>query len=287
MPAGDSMSLAGKLWDKLNLPPSLRYSLAIGFAVTLITAACNLPASLLPTVNPSPAPTAGPEATWQTIDDGLHWRKLTPHGDDLAQLIVVRVDPSHYQFRAIYQAGQSRSLSNWRALKPEASVIINANFFDENDFALGLVVSDGAAHGSAYQDRGGTFLVRNGAPEIVSYRSRIFPELGSIEQAVQGFPLLVEDGRQAYFAAGSGERTRRTVIGIDGRGNVLIIVAPFLGLSLADLGAYLPKTDLDIDVAFNLDGGGSTMIALPGADYFQPSLERVPTALAVYPRRSD
>lgn len=280
------MSLPYKVWDKLSIHPSLRCSLAVGFAVICITAACNLPARLLPTVKPSPVPKAGPESQWQTIEEGLQWRTLIPNGDDLAQLIVVRIDPSRYRFRAVYQAGQSRSLSNWRALEADASVIINANFFAANDFALGLVVSDGAAHGSAYQDRGGTFLVRNGAPEIVSYRSHNMLKIESIKQAVQGFPLLVEDGRQAYFAAGSGERTRRTVVGIDRRGNVLIMVAPLLGLSLADLSAYLPETDLDISVAFNLDGGGSTMIALPGADYFQPSLEPAPAILAVYRRAS-
>lgn len=254
-------------------------------SVCLLTA-CNLPLRLLPTVKPSPVPTASPEPLWQTIDDGLHWRKLIPNGDDLAQLVVARIDPSRYRFRAIYHAGAAENLSGWRAREADASVIINANFFDNNDFALGLVVSDGTAHGIAYQDRGGTFLVSDGAPEIVSYLSPSFPEIGDIEQAVQGFPLLVEDGRQAYFAAGSGERTRRTMIGIDRSGNVLIMVAPFLGLSLAELSAYLPKTDLDIDAAFNLDGGGSTMIALPGADYFQPSLEPVPTILSVYRRAS-
>ncbi|MCY3917058.1 MAG: phosphodiester glycosidase family protein [Chloroflexi bacterium] len=280
------MSRPCKVWDKLNAPSSLPYSLAAGFAVLCLTAACNLPLRLLPTVMPSPVPAASPEPQWQTIEVGLQWRKLIPNGDDLAQLIVVRIDPSRYRFRAIYQPGGAESLSNWRAREADASVIINANFFDSNDIALGLVVSDGAAHGIAYQDRGGAFLVRSGAPEIVSYRSLSFSEGGNIEQAVQGFPLLVEDGRQAYYAAGSGERTRRTVIGIDRSGNVLIMVAPFLGLSLADLSAYLSKTDLDIDAAFNLDGGGSTMIALAGADYFQPSLEPVPAVLAVYRRAS-
>ncbi|MCY4062506.1 MAG: phosphodiester glycosidase family protein [Chloroflexi bacterium] len=255
-------------------------------AVACVIAACNLPVRLLPTVIPSPVPTAGPESSWQNIDDGLQWRKLIPNGDDLAQLIVVRIDPSRYRFRAIYQAGRAESLSRWRALEIEAKVIINANFYDENDFALGLVVSDGAAHGIAYQDRGGTFLVQTGEPAIVNNRSTDFSKIGDIEQALQGFPLLVEDGRQAYFAAGSGERTRRTMIGIDKSGNILILVAPFLGLSLAELSAYLPKTDLAIDAAFNLDGGGSTMIALPGPGYVQPSLDPVPAILAVYRRAS-
>ncbi len=247
-------------------------------------AACNLPLQPPPTTKPSPAPTATAESHWQTIYEGLQWRRLLPHGDELAQLIVVRVDPREHRFRAIYRAGQAESLASWRALEPDASVIINANFFDTNDVALGLVVSDGAASGSAYRDRGGTFLIRNGEPAIVTYRSQNLQNSEGIEQAVQGFPLLVENGRQAYFAAGSGERTRRTIIGIDKHGNVLIMVAPFLGLSLADLSAYLPGTDLEIDTAFNLDGGGSTMIALPVADYFQPSLDPAPIILAVYPR---
>ena len=66
------------------------------------------------------------------------------------------------------------------------------------------------------------------------------------------------------------------------------MVAPFLGLSLADLSAYLPKTDLGIDTAFNLDGGGSTMISLPGADYLSAVVGlRLPTILAAYPREAD
>ena len=251
-----------------------------------LTTACNLPFYLLPTVTPSPEPRTASESDWRNIADGLQWRKLIPNSDELAQLIVVRIDPNQYRFRAVYRAGQPESLARWRMLEPDARVIINANFFDRNHKVLGLVVSDGAASGIPYRDRGGTFLIRNGEPAIVTYRSQNLQKIESIEQAVQGFPLLVENGRQAYFATGSGERTRRTIIGIDKRGNVLIMVAPFLGLSLADLSAYLPGTDLEIDTAINLDGGGSTMIALPGADYLQPSLDPVPTILAIYPRAS-
>ena len=252
--------------------------------IPLLVAACNLPLPLPPTITSAPDPTVLPEPVWQHIADGLQWRRLIPHGDELAQIIAVRIDPSLYEFHVVYRAGQPESLARWRVLAADASLIINANFFDEHHRALGLVVSDGEASGSSYRDRGGAFLVRNGAPEIITYRSQKRLNIPGPEQAVQGFPVLVEDGEQAYVADGGGERTRRTMIGIDKRGQVLIMVAPFLGLSLADLSAYLPKTDLDIDAAFNLDGGGSTMIALPGADYFQPSLERVPTVLAVYPR---
>lgn len=253
-------------------------------AAALLAAACNLPLHQLPILTSSPLPTPALEPAWRSIADGLQWRKLIPDGDDLAQLIVARIDPSQYRFRAVYQAGQPESLAGWRTLEPDASLIINANFFDAKYEALGLLVSDGTARSPAYRDRGATFLIRDGKPDIIAYKSRNPLYIDGIEQAAQGFPLLVENGRQAYFSPGRGERTRRTMIGIDTRGSVLIMVAPFLGLSLADLSAYLPKTDLDIDIAFNLDGGASTMIALPGADYIQPSLDPAPAILAVYPR---
>ena len=215
----------------------------------------------------------------------MAWRQLTPSDDQLAQLIVIRVNPAYYRFRALYRAGQPASLAQWRALEPDASVIINANFFDADYEVLGLVVSDGVDSGIPYQNRGGTFYVKkNGAPAVTANRGSSLWADQDIDLAVQGFPILVENGEQAYRARSSGERNRRTLIAIDKRGRILIIVAPFLGLSLADLSAYLPATDLEIDAAVNLDGGRSTMLGLPGADFFLPSLEPAPVILAVYPR---
>ena len=256
-------------------------------AVACLLSACNLPLDRLSALAPTPTATSAPASQWQRIADGLDWRRLLPNGDELAQLVVVRIDPSLYRFRALYRPGQPASLAAWRALAPAASVLINANFFDSQYQALGLVVSDGQAFGAAYQNRGGTFFIRNGAPAVLANHPEIESSVEGAEQAVQGFPLLVDQGEQAYFARSRGERTRRTLIAMDRRGHILILVSPFLGLSLADLSAYLPGTDLDIETAFNLDGGGSTLLALPGADYFQPSLDDVPTVLAAYPRESN
>ena len=214
----------------------------------------------------------------------MEWRTLIPHGDELAQIVAIRIDPQRFRFRAIYREGDPRSLADWRKLEPDAALIINANFFDSDHRVLGAVVSDSVRYGSGYQDRGGTFFVRDDAPAVTSYRSPPAKFDSSITQAIQGFPLLAHNGQQAYFSATGGERNRRTVIADDRSGRILILVAPYLGLSLRDLSAYLATTDLDIVTAINLDGGGSTMLALPAADYFQPSFDAVPTILAVYPR---
>ena len=246
--------------------------------------ACNLPAELLPALTALPAATTTPVSKWETIAGGLEWRTLRPDGGDSSQLVALRIDPRHYRFRAIYQAGAPKSLAGWLELEPNASIIINANFYDQANRALGAVVSDGRLSGSAYQSRGGTFLVRNGAPSVIGFRAGPPPIDTTVDQAIQGFPLLVFNGEQAYFGSSAGERNRRTVIAEDADGKILILTAPYFGPSLQDLSAYLPSTDLNITTAVNLDGGGSTMIAIPAADYYQPSFDAVPTVLAVYPR---
>ena len=240
--------------------------------------------SLKSASSPTPAPTATASSNWRPLADGMEWRTLNPGGDELAQIVVVRVDPARFRFRAIYREGDPQSLADWRQLEPKASLIINANFFDRDGRVLGAVVSDGIRYGAAYTERGGGFYVRDGTPSVAGFTSPQAQIDSSVEQAVQGFPLLVSAGGQAYFGSASGERNRRTIIAEDRRGNILVLVSPFLGLSLHDLSAYLPRAGLEIVTAVNLDGGGSTLLALPAADYFQPSFDAVPAVLAVYPR---
>lgn len=253
-------------------------------SILSLLSACNLYSTpSLPSPSPAaPQTTPIPTGEWQLIADGLERRVYIPDGAKLAQMIVLRIDPDKFRFRAVYRAGDPLSITDWRQVEPDASVIINANFFDPQNNVLGLLVSDGVVFGTSYQNRGGTFVVENGVPSVHS--NRLQPYQGEpLEQAVQAFPLLVENGKATYYNTSSAELTRRTVIAEDANGNILIMTTPFLGLSLADLSAYLPTTDMNIVTAFNLDGGGSTMMAIPSIDFLLPSFDRVPAILAVYP----
>lgn len=253
------------------------------FLIALLSS-CRASIDLLNIALPSPDAAAPSAPAWQAIAPGLEWRAVSPNDDELAQFRVLRIDPGRYRFRALNRPGQPLSLSQWRALEPEASVIVNANFFDTNYRALGLVISDGAAFGLPYRDRGGTLVVEDGAVSIRSFRSGPLRGLQAFDQAVQGFPMLVENGAQAFFNQSSTRRARRTIIAKDASGRILIMVTPFLGLSLIELSAYLPTSGLDIVTAVNLDGGGSTMLALRDNDYLLPSFDAVPTILAIYRR---
>ena len=265
-----------------------RFAIQLQFAVCLsfitLLSACSLPDMLPPTPLARVESAARPQSDWQTLAAGLEWRTYLPDNSEIAQLNVLRINPALYRFRAVYRDREPLGLAAWRQLEPNAAAIINAGFFDTSSRALGLVISDGERYGTAYQDRGGTFAVQDGRPTVRANRSQPYLAGEALEQAVQGFPLLVEKGEPTYFNRSTARRTRRTVIAEDKNGSILLMVSPFLGLSLADLSAYLPTTDLNIETAFNLDGGGSTMMAVPDIPYSQPSFDPVPTILALYPR---
>jgi uncharacterized protein YigE (DUF2233 family) len=225
--------------------------------------------------------------TWQILSPGLEQRTyLPPPENEVTKITGLRIDPAHFTFRVHYQSGAPLTIRQWAEALPSAVAFINANFFDENDTVLGLLVADGQVYGSAYSDRGGTFLVQNGQPRVRS--NLVEPYAGEpLEQAVQAFPMLMLDGLQSYTDTSPDRFTRRTVIAQDANGRIVLLVTPLIGLTLLDLSAFLPTTDMNLVNALNLDGGGSTLMYLNASgtpEYIVTSLDPVPAVLAVYPR---
>lgn len=253
--------------------------LLIGFA---LHGCASIPANVHPA-----SPTSPPSVptNWQTAAPGLEVRTYYPGGIRMAELRVVRVDPAYYTLRAHYRSGEPLSVAGWGGLLPQAAAFVNANFFTPAHTVLGLLVADGIAHGSAYTDRGGTLLVQNGQPRVRANLREPYTPGEPLEQAVQGFPMLVLDGQPAFVTQPGDRIARRTAVGQDRSGRVLLMVTPLLGLTLADLSAFLAESDLDLFMAFNLDGGGSSLMYHTGdPPLVLPSVDPVPAVLAVYPR---
>ena len=74
------------------------------------------------------------------------------------------------------------------------------------------------------------------------------------------FPVLVKPGGVMGFPADAddGNSARRTIVAQDLTGRILFIAAPRGQLSLHEMASFLAASDLEIDVALNLDGGPST-----------------------------
>lgn len=232
-------------------------------------------------------PTPTVNSGWETLATGLERRNYDPDPlNPVTRMVALRIDPAFYTFRAHYQPGQAYNTSEWALSLSGAVAFVNANFFDPSDVALGLVVADGVVFGQSYTDRGGTFLVQNGQPRLRSNLRE--PYQGeTLEQAVQAFPMLVLDGAAAFHNEIQDSVTRRTVIAQDTSGRIILLATPLLGLTLRELSAYLPTTDMAIATAFNLDGGRSTMMGLKvggSPETVVSSFDEVPAVLAVYAR---
>ena len=243
--------------------------------------------NLVPIATPVPLPTSTPNTGWQTLAPGFERRNYDPDPlNPVTRMVALRIDPNQYSFRVHYQPGQAFNVTEWAMALPQAVAFVNANFFDHADIALGLLVADGVVYGQSYTDRGGTFLVQNGQPRIRANLRE--PYQGEpLEQAVQAFPMLVLDGVAAFNDNIQDRTTRRTIVAQDTSGRIILLATPVLGLTLRDLSAYLPTTDMNIVTAFNLDGGRSTLMMIDSAGLRETvvtSIDSVPAVLAVYKR---
>jgi exopolysaccharide biosynthesis protein len=263
-----------------------------GLALVLITVTllgCTLAVNVSETVTITPEIPPLVADPWQVIAPGIEQRAIdiSLSRSTSARAILVRLDPAWVTFRVHYSPGTPYSINAWRDQLPDAAIIVNGGFFDENDYALGLLVSDGQAYGQPYSGFGGMFQVDTAG--LARVRSLINePYQGeSLAQAVQAFPMLVEAyGARAPQDGGFDDRSRRTLVAQDSLGRILLVVIPYTAISLSELQNWLLSSDFDIQIAFGLDGGRSTSMVIntPGLSTIYFSLDKVPDVIAVYSR---
>lgn len=226
-------------------------------------------------------PTEVDDDSWDTLATGFEQRTLRTENNILIR--AIRIDPAYYTFHAHYNTTSPFRIDEWRNALPNPTAIINANFFGTQNEVLGLLISDGAVFGRSYQ-RGGTFIVQNGVPRIRHTPDEPYYAGEPMQQAVQAFPMLVRDGQQHYYSDTDFIPSRRSAIGQDSQGRIVIFATISL-ISLPQFSEYLAnEASLDLVNAFNLDGGGSTMLYSAPADFTLRSIDPVPAVLAVYPK---
>jgi hypothetical protein len=220
---------------------------------------------------PAPEPA---DTGWQSLVAGVELREIDVAVDPerpTERLRIVRLDPNQVEFRVRYSPGDPKMISTWGAEAPSLLVVNGAYFVppDEGGGTIGLLVSDGESWGTPLDSYAGMFAVTGSDDVSVRWleQSPYDPE-EPLAQAIQSFPVLVRPGGVMGFPAEADDGTpaRRTVVAQDGGGNVLFIVAPGGYLGLHELAVFLAESDLAIDVALNLDGGGSTGMWLAAGD---------------------
>jgi uncharacterized protein YigE (DUF2233 family) len=181
-------------------------------------------------------------------------------GMGVERVNVVRFVPEGFRVRTHYTPGSARSLRAW-AMETGALLTINAGYFSETYEVVGLTIVEGRPYGFVYEDYAGMFTITpNGAVDVRWLRERPYSYNEALVAGVQSFPVLVKPGGVMGFPADADDGTpaRRTVVAKDRSGRILFLIAPRGYFSLHELAVWLVASDLDVDIALNLDGGNSS-----------------------------
>lgn len=276
-------------WARLVL--GLLLSSACGADVALQRAVPTkvVPVPVAVATHTPPPPTsalAARSGQWYAVADGIEYTMLEAAAEGRREwMTVVRLRPHLVRFRVWYEPQKPLRVRQWQQ-RTGAVVVVNGGFFDERYRATALVIADGVIFGRSYRGFGGMFAVRDdGTPSIVWLREQGYRASPRIVQAVQGFPMLVQDGKAIKGFEDLGRQSRRTFVALDRQGNVLLGVTYLAQWTLTDLAAYLARSSFDVQQAVNLDGGGSSGLWLrsPFEGVSMDSLDPVPAVIAVTP----
>lgn len=246
------------------------------------------PVTPLPTV--SPTPTVIPDTGWKILQPGLERRVINLFDDQgtvVEQFYLLRIDPAAYRFDVQYDEG-ARSLAQWQA-ETGALIVLNGGYFrmeKEKYLPNGLAVVDGQRIGSSFGSFAGMLAVTATGPELRWLAQQPYDPAEPLSAALQSFPILVKPGGDLGFPAENedNKRARRTVIGRDRNGKILLLVTAKNHFTLHQLSSYLTTSDLDVDIAINLDGGKSSGMLLARPAEGIPSFGPLPVVITVHQR---
>ena len=264
------------------------------------TPATVLPSTIVPTVSPTEVSVETqetiqiiPEAEdtgWSVIQPGLE-RRLTKiynsQNQPVESIYIWRLDQKYFRLDVAFDA-IPKSLESWQK-ETNASIVLNGGFYsidNERYFADGLTILNGIASGRTFNGYGGMLAINESRAELRWLVERPYQPGEPLQAALQSFPILVKPGGQLGFGAERENhvKARRTVIGQDRDGRILMIVTPQGHFTLHQLSVYLTESDLDLDIAINLDGGGSTGILVANPRELIPPTRPLPFVVLAYPR---
>lgn len=229
---------------------------------------------------------------WKQIEPGLWFAKkeLGGPGAIIApELYMLKHDPAKFDLKLVSSADFSGENQDARSMTRRIQGVagINANFFDPQGKALGLIVSGGSILQKMHRGGSvltGVFSVFKTGPQILEREA--FTDF-SAGLAVQAGPILVRNSKPVKLGI-TDETSRRSGIAVTNSGQVIFYATllRFPGATLKAVQAALSDPALDIADALNFDGGGSSQLfieSLPllSEEIFITGGDKVPLCLVL------
>ena len=244
------------------------------------------PTTSVPTVSDPPRTIS--EAGWSLLQPGLERRVIDIYSQRqrVEALHIWRLDQKSFRLDVAYDS-LPKSLDAWQR-ETNAAIVVNGGYYsivDERYFPDGLTIVNGQATGRSF-NRGGMLAIQENHAELRWLAEEPYNPSEALRAALQSFPILVEPGGQFGFGAerDNHAQARRTVIAQDKAGRILLMVAPQGYFTLHQLSLYLTESDLNLDIAVNLDGGGSTGILVANPHELISPTRPIPFVILIYPR---
>ncbi len=233
------------------------------------------------------------QSGWRVVDEDLEIKELGDGSLFSTGLVFVRSSLRNYKIGVTPASDFGLSVASAQTIAKlsRSQVSINANFFDPEFKALGLVISRGIGRGKLHKGGRvltGIFQFTQAGPTIIS-RDGYVPQ-GALE-ALQAGPRLLSAGKYVEGLAAKDVATRRSGVCIDSKKRVVLYTSTsnLGGISLLDLQKILSAPDIDCVDALNLDGGGSAQLYVGqidskkplGFEKFLPGMDEVPVFLTL------
>lgn len=255
----------------------------------LPTAAPATPPPAIPTALPAPTatPPLVPDTGWASVVPGLEQRTLRilrDSGELIETVTILRLETGRFGMQVLYAPGAPHTVQEWAA-GSGALLTINAGYFTPEYQATGLLIADGVAHGASYGEFAGMLSAGPAGIQLQWLGQDPYDPTAPLHAAIQSFPVLVKPGGLLGYPDEDGTPGRRTVVALDRSGRLLVIVCANGTFTLHRLAVYLLESDLEIDIALNLDGGTSTGLAVHADPVHLeiPSFVAVPAVLVFNP----
>jgi uncharacterized protein YigE (DUF2233 family) len=263
-----------------------------GSVIYYLKAAPTDPPVITRTVTPIPTVTSEPvsDPGWSPVQPGLERRVIQVYNEQrqpVEALHIWRLDQKYFHLDVSF-SGVPKSLEAWQN-QTNAALVMNGGYFSINNEMYspdGLTILNGRASGNSFAGFGGILAIQGPRAELRWLVEKPYNPDERLQAALQSFPILVRPGGKLGFGPEREDHAsaRRTVIAQDKQGRILFIVAPQGYFTLHQLSAYLTDSDLNLDIAVNLDGGGSTGLMVANPKEIIPSKVLLPFVILAYRR---
>jgi uncharacterized protein YigE (DUF2233 family) len=258
------------------------------FATLVLTSAVSFPAH---------AQTLPASVQWQPLGNDLERSEFTFNVGAVftSSIVLVRSELQRYRLRTIRASEFGWKRATVRALcrAAGATVCSNANFFDEQGKALGLVISRGIIHQKIH--KGGSVLT--GILFATSKSVKVLPRdafsPSQAVEAVQSGPRLVSGAQPVSGLHDGSLSSNLSGACIDTQGRLVIfrVTSGVFGCTIRQLQNVLLSPLINCVDAINFDGGGSSQLYVsddvPGGpdrrqEEFLSGLDPVPVAVGLF-----